>query len=364
MNSTRFKIGVIGAGAIAAQVHIPAWQALSDTEIVGVVDAKLERAQEVAKKHGIANAFSDYRELLKVPGLDAVSVCSPNAFHAEQSIAALEAGINVLCEKPMAIKLADAEAMVAAAKRTGKLLMIGMTNRFRPDTEALRQYVADGLLGDVYYMKAGWLRRSGIPGYGSWFTNKDLAGGGCLLDIGVHFLDLALWVAGFPKPVSVTGTTFMEFGNRGKALGGWGADIYHQGKQRFDVDDLATAFIRLDNGAVLTLEVSWAAYVGDHGENYLKFLGTEGGAELSSRFGDNFPMRYYSEKNGHQYDSTIYVSPSKTPHWTEIAHFLNCVKGLEQPKVPLAESLIVAKVLDGIYRSAESGQEVSIKYSD
>ncbi len=360
MSSERIRVGVIGSGAIASQVHIPAYLSVPGVEIVGVADPKLERAEQVAAQYGIPRAFGDYRELLAEARPDVVSVCSPNAFHAEQSIAALEAGANVLCEKPMAIRLEDARAMLEAARRSGKLLMIGMTNRFRPDTATLRQYVADGLLGDVYYMKAGWLRRTGIPGYGSWFTNRQLSGGGSLLDIGVHYLDLALWIAGFPKPVSVSGMTFAKFGNRGKALGGWGADIYREGKQLFDVDDLATAFIRFENGSVLTLEVSWAAYVGEQGENYLRFLGTEGGAEISSRFGKDFPVRYYSEKHDLQYDSTVYVSPGQKTHWTEIAHFIACVRGEEQPLVTHDESLTVAKVLDGIYRSAESGEEVSL----
>lgn len=360
MSSDSIKVGVIGAGGIASQVHIPAYLTLPDVEIVGVVDPKEGRAAQVAKEHGIPHAFTDHRDLLALDGLQIVSVCSPNAFHAPQAIEALEAGINVLCEKPMAVLVRDAEAMIEAQRRTGKVLMIGMTNRFRPDVQAMRQYVQDGLLGELYYIKAGWLRRSGIPGYGSWFTNKALAGGGCLLDIGVHFLDLAMWAADFPKPVSVSGTTFSKFGCRGMALGGWGADICRDGIQHFDVDDLATAFVRLENGGVLTLEVSWAAYVADHGENYVRLMGTEGGVEMSSRYGPEFPVRFYSEKHGIQYDSTVYVSPSKKPHQAEIAHFVECVKGNAEPLVTLDESLTIAKILNGIYESAETGKEVAI----
>ncbi len=359
-SNNRIKVGVIGAGAIATHCHIPAYQALPDVEVVAVADATPGRAQEVAGKFGIARAFTDYRDLLAVDGLKVVSICSPNAFHAEQTIAALEAGINVLCEKPMAIAYDDAVRMVDTAKRTGKLLMIGMTNRFREDIQAMRQYAVDGLLGEIYYMKAGWLRRSGIPGYGSWFTNKKLSGGGSLLDIGVHFLDMALWIAGFPKPVAVTGATFAKFGPSGKALGNWGADIFRTGKQVFDVDDLATAFIRLENGAVLTLEVSWAAHVGEFGENYLRFLGTEGGMETASRFDKHYSVRYYSERHDHQYDQQLQVSAGDKNHWVEIAHFIDCVKGSAEPLVTFEQSLTVAKVLDGIYRSAELGREVAL----
>lgn len=238
--------------------------------------------------------------------------------------------------------------------------MIGMTNRFRADVQTMRKYVQDGLLGEVYYIKAGWLRRTGIPGYGSWFTNKDLAGGGSLLDIGVHFLDLAMWISGFPKPVAVSGATFAKFGPRAKALGGWGADIYEDGVHRFDVDDLASAFIRMDNGAVLTLEVAWASYTGEQGENYVRIFGTEGGVEMSSRYGDQYPVRFHSESHDVQYDSTVYVSPTKGPHQIEIAHFLDCVRGEAEPLVTHEESLTIAKILDAIYRSAETGKEVTI----
>jgi len=353
------KVGVIGAGGIGSQVHIPAYKALPGVEIVAVADTNLERAQKVAKENGIPHAFADYRDLLALDGISVVSVCTPNAFHAQQSIAALEAGKNVLCEKPMAIRVEDANAMVETAKRTGKLLMIGLTNRFRADFQTMRQYVRDGLLGEIYYIKAGWLRRSGIPGYGSWFTNKDLAGGGCLLDIGVHFLDIAMWISGFPKPVSVSGTKFAKFGPRGKALGGWGADIYRSGNQRFDVDDLATAFIRMENGAVLALEVSWASHTGGEGENYVRIFGTDGGIEYASQYTD-YPVRYHSDRDGVEFDSIVHTTPTKVPHQVEIAHFLDCVRGKAQPLVPLDEAVTVAKILDGISRSAESGKEVAI----
>jgi len=360
VGNERIKIGIIGTGAIATHCHIPAYQALPEVEIIGVADANETRAKETARKFGIPHAFADYRELLELEGLRAVSVCSPNAFHAEQSIAAMEAGLAVLCEKPMSTILADAQKMVATSRRTQSLLMIGMTTRFHEHTQALRRQVGEGLLGDVYYIKAGWLRRTGIPGYGSWFTNKDLAGGGALLDIGVHYLDIALWTAGFPTPISVSGKVFTKFGNRRKGLGTWGADIC-EGEHRFDVDDLATAFVRLDNGAVLTLEVSWAAYVAEQGERYLKLMGTEGGAEISSRFANDAPLRLFWEQDGLQADTSLHVKVDEFGHWREIAHFIACVKGETEPLVTLDESLIVAKVLDAIYRSAETGAEVTIE---
>jgi predicted dehydrogenase len=357
--SDPIKVGIVGAGAIASQVHIPAYCNLPGVEIVAVTDVVEDRAKQVAKQYGIPRAYSDARDMFAQDGIEVVSVCTPNAFHAPQSIAALEAGINVLCEKPMAVRLDEALAMVEAQKRTGKLLMIGMTSRFRQDFQVMRGYVQDGMLGDIYYIKAGWLRRSGIPGYGSWFTNKDLAGGGCVLDIGVHFLDIAMWVSGFPKPVAVSGTTFAKFGPRAKALGGWGADIYRDGPHRFDVDDLATAFVRMADGTALTLEVSWAAHTSEQGENYVRIFGTEGGIEYNSRY-EQYPVRYHSDKNEVPFDQIVYVDQTKHPHQLEIQHFLDCVRGTAKPMVSLEESVTIAKILDGIYRSGESGKEVSV----
>jgi len=361
MAQADIRIGIIGAGGIAQGAHIPGYQHVPGAKIVAIADPKEGRAAEVAAKFGIPNAYTSAEDLLAAGGLDAVSICSPNAFHAPQSIAALKAGLHVLCEKPMAINVPDAEAMIKTAKQTGKLLMIGMTNRFRPDTQTLKKFVDDGLLGNIYYAKAGWLRRSGIPGYGSWFTTKALAGGGCLLDIGVHYLDLALWVAGFPKPVSVTGMTYSEFGPRGLALGNWGADIYREGKQTFDVDDLATAFIRFEGGQVLTLEVSWAAHVGEQGENYLRFMGTDGGAEIASRNGADYPVRYFGDIHGTSYDSKLFVSPGTNTHWTEIAHFISCIRGESQLAIKHEEALTVVKILDAVYQSAKTGDAVRIK---
>ncbi|NLT43289.1 MAG: Gfo/Idh/MocA family oxidoreductase [Anaerolineae bacterium] len=354
------RVGIIGAGGIAQHAHIPGYKDAPGVKIVAVADPKEGRAQKVADHFDIPNAYTSAEDLLAAGGIDAVSICSPNAFHASQSIAALKAGLHVLCEKPMAISVPDAEAMIATAKETGKQLMIGMTNRFRPDTQTLRDYAQAGMLGDIYYFKAGWLRRSGIPGYGSWFTTKSQSGGGCLLDIGVHYLDLALWIAGFPKPVSVTGTTFAEFGPRGLALGNWGEDIYREGKQTFDVDDLATAFIRFEGGQVLTLEVSWAAHVGEGGENYIRFLGTKGGAEMSSRNGAEYPVRYFSDSFGSSYDSTVYVSPGRNTHWTEIKHFVSCIRGEAELAIKHEEALTVIKILSAIYESAKTGKSVQL----
>ncbi len=354
------RIGVIGAGGIAQHAHIPGYKDAPGVKIVAIADPKPGRAQKVADQFDIPNAYLSAEDLLAAGGLDAVSICSPNAFHAGQTIAALNSGLHVLCEKPMATSVPDAEKMIATAKKTGKILMIGMTNRFRPDTNVLKKYADDGLFGDIYYSKAGWLRRSGIPGYGSWFTTKAQSGGGCLLDIGVHYLDLALWVAGFPKPVSVTGTTFAEFGPRGLALGGWGVDIYREGKRTFDVDDLATAFIRFEGGQVLTLEVSWAAHVGEGGENYLRFMGTKGGAEMSSRNGNEYPIRYFSDSFDTAYDSKVYVSPGANTHWTEIKHFVSCIRGESEMAIKHEEALTVMKILSAIYESAQTGESVKI----
>jgi predicted dehydrogenase len=202
--------------------------------------------RKTAEEFGVKNVFTDYREMLSMDGIDAVSVCVPNHLHSTMAIDAFEAGKHVICEKPLAITPAEGEAMVAAGKKAGKLFMTAFNNRFRGDTQLLKKMIESGELGDIYYAKTGWIRRKGIPGMGGWFTTKAKSGGGPLIDIGVHVLDLAMWLMGNPKAVTVSGSTYAQFGPKGEGLGGWG---HAEENGTFDVEDLAAGFIRMDTGA-------------------------------------------------------------------------------------------------------------------
>lgn len=354
-----YRAAVIGAGMIPIRGHIPAYQRLPNVEMAAICDIKLERAQQVADELGIPAAYADYKEMLAKENLDLVSICTPNAFHAEMSIAALEAGANVICEKPMALTYTDAQAMVEAAKKAGKQLTVAFSNRPNPSFQLMRKYAADGRFGDIYYVKAQYLRRSGIPGYGSWFTNKDLAGGGATYDIGVHFLDLALWMMGHPKPVSVTASTYAEFGPRAKGLGGWGADILKP-PQRCDVDDLMTCHVKFENGATLVLEVSWAAYL--QSGFRLQILGNEMGADyFPTHYGEAQPMRLYADMGEDQIEIIPEMPRSSGPsgHAAVIEEWVAHLED-EQAPIPAWQGAMTAQILEAAFKSAESGTSIQL----
>jgi len=336
MKMDKVKVGVIGTGI--GSFHIRAYQKLPDVEVVAVVDLDPKRAKQIAQQYNIPRYFIDYSRLLKLD-IDAVSVCTPNFLHSEMTLAALKAGKHVLCEKPMAINAQDAEEMVKVARETGKKLMIAFCNRFRNHPQLLKRYIEDGELGEIYYAKTRWLRRKGIPGMGGWFTTKAMSGGGPLIDLGVHVLDLMLWLMGNPRAVSVTGATYNKFGSRIPLKEG-----------TFDVEDLACAFIRLEMGTSLFLEVSWASHIKEDAGINLSLFGTKGGAEL-------WPLRIYTEKHGCFVD----VEPrleEVSGYEAEIAHFVDCIVEDKEPMATPEQGLEVTRILDAIYSSAETGREV------
>ncbi|MHB0998139.1 MAG: Gfo/Idh/MocA family protein [Armatimonadota bacterium] len=340
-------VGVIGVGI--GSFHIQGYQQCPEAEVVAVCDLNEARAKATAEQYSIPNVYSDYNEMLKREDIDAVSVCTPNFLHAPISIAAFEAGKHVICEKPLAMNPQEGEAMVAASKKAGKLFMTAFNNRFRGDTQVLKKFIENGDLGEIYFGKTGWIRRKGIPGMGGWFTTKSKSGGGPLIDIGVHVLDLALWLMGNPKAVTVTGTTYAKFGPKGEGTGGWGIA---EADGSFDVEDLASGFIRLDTGATLMLEASWASHI-KQDMIYTSLCGTKGGADVD-------PLRIYTDINGVPSDITPSY-PQVAGHIMEIKHFVDClVNGTELISTG-EHGLEVVRILDAIYKSAATGKEISLK---
>lgn len=340
-------VGVIGVGI--GSFHIQGYQQCPDAEVVAVCDLNEARAKATADQYCIPNVYMDYNEMLKREDIDAVSVCTPNFLHAPISIAAFEAGKHVICEKPLAMNPIEGEAMVAASKKAGKLFMTAFNNRFRGDTQVLKKFIENGELGEIYFGKTGWIRRKGIPGMGGWFTTKSKSGGGPLIDIGVHVLDLALWLMGNPKAVTVTGTTYAKFGPKGEGTGGWGIA---ESDGSFDVEDLAAGFIRLDTGATLMLEASWASHI-KQDMIYTNLCGTKGGADVD-------PLRIYTDINGIPSDITPSY-PQVAGHIMEIKHFVDClVNGTELISTG-EHGLEVVRILDAIYKSAATGKEISLK---
>ncbi len=240
-------------------------------------------AEQRASEFGIDRVHATPQELLENPELDAVVIGVPNQFHAPLAIEALKHGKHVLLEKPMSIDSESARLIFETASESGKLLMMAHQMRWSALNRAIKQQVDQGTLGRIYNVKTGWVRKKGIPGWGSWFTRKDQSGGGPLIDIGVHMLDLSLYLMGNPKPVSVYGSTYAEFGPQRRGMGTWGTPNL---EGYYDVEDLATAMIKMDNGATLLLEVSWAAHAaGAKEEPYVQLMGTEAGLAVSGDTG-------------------------------------------------------------------------------
>ncbi len=357
MSLQPLRAGVIGAGAIGQQGHIPGFRA-AGVEVAAICDSNFDRAREVAHKFDIPKVFADYRALLAQPEIDMVSIGLPNVLHAPVTIEALNAGKHVLCEKPMTTSSALANEMIATARRNGRLLSVNQHMRFDRSVRAMRDIIASGRLGRIYLAESKWIRQQGIPGFGSWFTNKDLAGAGALYDIGVHLLDLILYLLDFPRVVAVKGFLSDELGKQKIGLGGWGADRFTDG--RFDVDDTAFAVLTLEDGAQIRLLVTWAAF--GPAEDRVTLYGSQGGLDRSGFFGESPSLRYYSVEDGKIVASEPDLSPYPNERgWLQsVGAFVKAVRG-EAPLTVLPEQAMqIVCLLEAIAASAASGREVTL----
>ncbi len=337
------KVGIIGAGGIAGGKHLPGHRNVEGLSIIAVCDIDRQRAEDFAKQHDIKHVFSDYNDLVAMPELDAVSVCTPNNFHAAPSIAALEAGKHVICEKPIAGNAIDGQAMVDAQKASGKVLQIGLQSRFGAEARTLRKLYEDGFFGDIYYARAMAMRRRGVPASPS-FVTKSIAGGGPLIDIGVHILDVLLWMIGDPKPIEAFGSIAQKFGHQADVINPWGK----WNPAQFDVEDFAMGVIRFEGGLTVTLETAWASHVENIGQTF--FMGDRAGATYG-------PTRIYMDKEGEMID----YEPELLTGLGEFESFHKAIReGLPSP-VPAEEVLIVAKIFDALYESARIGRSVPIR---
>ncbi len=351
-------IGIIGFGGIAKAAHASGYLKIPDQcEIIAAADILPERLEEAkSEKWNIQNVFEDYHKLLEMPEIDAVSVCTPNYVHMQPTIDAFAAGKHVLCEKPMAMNATEAKAMIAASEKAGKKLQIGYNMRYGSAPQAMFRAMKDGLLGDVYHARAQALRRRGVPGWGV-FTQKDKQGGGPLIDIGVHITDLTLWLMGHPKPISASGQTFTKFGTKEGVLGQmgqWDPKIY-------TVEDFATALIRFENGATMSLESSFIANLGDPTFSTHLF-GDNGGAFLDANANK---AQFFREEFGTLTDSAPGWLPRvESSHSEEVKAFVRSIKDdLTTDEVGAAtgpQALMVTQIMDAIYLSGETGKEVMI----
>jgi predicted dehydrogenase len=349
----KLRIGMIGLGGIAQAAHLPGYEKLLDkVELVAGSDISEEQRTKAAERFKIPKTYADYKTMLDREELDAVSVCTPPSVHAEASIAAMDRGIHVLCEKPVAMTAAEAQDMVDAAKRNKVKFMVAFQSRFGPEAQVLKEYIDAGELGDIYYAHAASLRRRGIPGWGV-FTIKALSRGGPLIDIGVHILDLTIWLMGSPKPVDVMGTTYQKLGTRP------GVNLFPRpwDPAKFETEDAAFAMVRFDNGATLYLETSWAINMPEL--HSTRLAGTKGGAETS-------PLRIFGETKNNLVD----ISPV-IPEWqkraggqstqdAKVKHFVDCILNDTQPITTPDEIVNLAKLIDAIYDSDEQKKMIHI----
>ena len=345
--SRKLKMGVVGLGM--GRGHARGYQSHPGSELAAVCDQDEGRLKEVAAELGVAQTYTDAGRMFREAGLDGVSIATPNKFHAPLTIEALKQGLHVLSEKPMARTVKEAERMLAAAEKAGKNLMINFSFRFSDMSYALKQQVDAGVVGDIYFGRTVWHRRRGLPGFGGWFGNKELAGGGPLIDLGVHRLDLALWLMGYPKPVWVMGSTYNPIAS---------ALAKEQGVT-YDVEDLAVGMIKFENGATLELEASWAANVQEKEWMETRLFGTKGGlVQRNVEQTYKFEAELYLERAGAHFDMKLHSTTR--PAKSAMYHFVDSILN-DTPHIATGEEgLLVMEILDAIYQSAEEGQPVRV----
>ena len=353
----KYKVGLIGLGGIAKGSHMPAYQRMDNVELAAICDIQPHKIEIFKEKFSISDdvpAFTDYHDLFEVEGLDYVDICTPNYLHSIIAVEALKKGLHVFTEKPDAVSVAEVTRMKDAAEESGKTLMAMRNNRHRATAKYLKKYIADGKMGDVYCGRCGWIRRRGIPGKGGWFTTKEQSGGGPLIDLGVHMIDLAIWLMGNPTPVAVTGCTYTKFADNEVADSVHSAFGDKKADGIFDVEDLAMGFIRFDNGACMQIEFSWASNIGKE-ENFVELRGTKSGAKISSRGG----LEIFSEEYGQLTDLIPKADDEKgiPQHEANLRHFLDVLGGAEPDFVPV-QGVNMIKILEAMYKSAELGHEI------
>lgn len=355
------KIAIVGCGGIANGKHMPSLSKLKNVEMTAFCDIIEERAVEAAKKFGTpaAKTYVDYKELLKDKTIDVVHVCTPNKSHSFITIDALEAGKHVMCEKPMAKTSAEAIQMVEAAKRTGKKLTIGYNNRQRPDSVYLKQICENGELGEIYFAKAHAIRRRAVPTWGV-FLNEDEQGGGPLIDIGTHALDLTLWMMNNYKVKSVMGNVYYKLGSRENSANAWGP----WDPKQFTVEDSAFGFITMENGATIVLESSWALNTLDVHEAKTTLCGTEGGADMKDGLqlnGEKFSRLYTTKPDLSAGGVAFYDGKAESDSDREARLWIDSILNDTDPVVMPEQALVVTQILEAIYESSKTGKAVYFK---
>ena len=357
------KVGIIGAGGMVGY-HIAGFKQ-AGAEITAIADMNLEAAQKVAEENGIAQSFGDVNEMLSIDEIDAVSIIVPNKFHAPLAIQALNAGKHVFCEKPPALNAAEVLQMIDAAKSAGKELMFNFNNRARPESYAIMDKINAGEVGTINSAQAKWCRRTGIPGFGGWFTTKALSGGGPLIDL-LHMLDLAMYFMGYPKPSHVTAQTFNDFITDKSFKGPWGLPDNDDGTT--DVESAAHGFITFETGQVCNFQISWAEMI-KREEVSVVFQGTKAGGKVERLFEEDGldetaidSCELYTQNGPERVDTNIEVEECEDMgRIKSAANFILAIEGKEAPLNAPDQALTLMKIIDAAYESANTGAPVSCK---
>ncbi len=351
---SKIKVAVIGCGAIARSAHLPAYSTNPMSEIKYVVDINPETAEEMADKFGVPNALTDYREILGDSEVEAVSVCTPNYTHESITIDFLEAGKNVLCEKPAAVTFDLVRNMKEAADRNGKILNIGVVNRFNTAVNHIKDMIDAGELGKIYHIYCSFRAHRSIPGLGGWFTNKSMSGGGVLIDWGVHFLDLIFYCINPDRVLSVSSNTYSELAKNMEEYAFedmWAGPPNYNGV--YDVEEFVTGLIRT-TGPTINFNGAWAQNIGESAM-FIEFLGDKGGIKL--QYGGNFT--FYTSKNGVLYE-IVPAYPVSDMFYDEIDSFLKSSAENRKDRANIDNILITSQVMDAIYESAQLDREVTL----
>lgn len=341
----KLRMGVVGLGM--GRGHARGYLSHPQAELVALCDMDAEKLAAEAREMGVEQTYSDAAEMFKRADLDAVSIAVPNKFHAPLTIAALKSGLHVLCEKPMARTAQEAERMLKAARAAQKNLMINFSFRFSDMSYALKEQVDAGVVGDIYFGRSVWHRRRGLPKFGGWFGIKEMSGGGPLIDLGVHRLDLALWLMGYPEPIVVSGSTYDPLARK----------LAKKERKQFDVEDLACGLIKFDNGATLILEASWALNIHENEHMITSLYGTKGVlVQRNVGGGYDFEAEILTEEGESHFTKKLDRRTQRAP--SSYHEFVNSILEKRAPIATGEHGLKVMKILDGIYKSAATGKEV------
>jgi len=357
----KLRVGIVGLGGIANGAHLPALKKIDEVEIVAICDIRQEKIDACIERQGFPKDIKQYiryQDMMDNEQLDLVHICTPNCFHSEIACYGLKKGINMLSEKPESMTVEQVLAIKAAQDESGKRFMAIRNNRYRYGSSVIKKMVDSGEMGDIYAARCGYIRRRGIPGMGGWFTTKAMSGGGPVIDLGVHMIDLTMFLMGNHKAVSVSGCTYTKFGmNEDKSDSIHSAFGEKVENGTFDVEDLAMGFIKFENGACLQIEFSWASNIKKE-EQFSELRGTKLGARWSSGF---YEIYDGTKKNSKLKTWLSYASQAtkyRSSHYENIKHYVDVIQGRAEPMYTIDQGINMIKILCAIYESAATGKEI------